>query len=45
MDVKDIDLQEIDIMGWEKRDRLWIMLEVHKLKVLRQHHDSQVVVY
>ena len=43
LEVKDIDLQGIDISGWEKKDGLWVVLEVHKIDMLRQHYDSQVV--
>ena len=42
LEAEDINLQGIDISGWEKKDGLWVVLGVHKLDVLRQHHDSQV---
>jgi len=42
LEAEDIDLQGIDISGWEKKDWLWVVPEVHKLDVLRQHYDSQV---
>jgi len=34
LEAEDIDLQGIDISGWEKKDRLWVVPEVHKLDVL-----------
>jgi len=42
LEAEDIDLQGINISGWEKKDGLGVVPEVHKLDVLRQHHDSQV---
>jgi len=42
VEAEDIDLQGIDISGWEKKNRLWVVPEVHKLDVLWQHYDSQV---
>jgi len=42
LEAEDIDLQSIDISGWEKKYGLWVVLEIHKLDVLREHHDLQV---
>ena len=39
---EDIELAGIDISKWDKRNGLWMVPEVHRLEVRRQHHDSQV---
>ena len=39
----DIELEGIDVSKCDKRNRVWLVREKHRLKVLRQHHDSQVV--
>ena len=41
-DVNDMELEGIDVPTWEKKNVLWVVLQEHRLKVLRQHHDSQV---
>jgi len=41
-DADDVELEAIDIASWEKKNRVWVVSEEHKLEVLRQHHDSQV---
>ena len=39
---KDMELEGIDVAGWDKKNGLWVVPEEHRLDVLRQHHDSQV---
>ena len=39
---EDIELQGIDVATWEKKNRLWVVPQQHRLEVLGQHHDSQV---
>ena len=41
-DVEDVDLGGIDVATWEKRKGLSVVLQEHRLEVLRQHHDRQV---
>ena len=41
-DVEDVELEEIDVATWEKKNGLWVVPQEHRLEVLRQHHDSQV---
>jgi len=41
-DADDVELEAIDVASWEKKNGLWVVLEEHKLEVLRQHHDSKV---
>ena len=41
-DAKDMKLEGIDIVTWEKKNRLWAVLQEHSLEVLCQQHDSQV---
>ena len=38
----DVELDEIDIAGWEKREGWWVVLEEHRVEVLRQYQDSQI---
>ena len=39
---EDVELEGIDVIKWDKKNGLWVVPEEHRLKVLRQHHDSQV---
>jgi len=39
-DADDVELEAIDVAGWQKKNGLWGVSESHKLEVLRQHHDS-----
>src|SRR5436853_5747977 len=41
-DAEDVELEGIDVAGWDKRNGLWVVPEEYRLDVLRQHHDSQV---
>ena len=41
-DAEDVALEGIDVVTWEKMNRLWVVLQEHRLEVLYQHHDSQV---
>ena len=41
-DMEDVELQGIDVATWEKKNRLCVVPQEHRLHVLRQHHDSQV---
>ena len=41
-DAEDVELEGIDVAGWDKKNRLWVGPEEHRLDVLRQQHDSQV---
>src|SRR5437868_15284949 len=41
-DAEDMELEGIDVAGWDKKNGLWVVPEEHRLDVLRQHHDSQV---
>ena len=41
-DAEDVELEGIDVAGWDKKNGLWVVPEEHRLDVLRQHHDSQV---
>ena len=41
-DAEDMELDGIDVATWEKKNRLWVVPQEHRLEVLRQHHDSQV---
>jgi len=41
-DGADVELEYINVASWEKKNGLWVVLEDHKLEVLRQHYDSQV---
>ena len=41
-DVEDVELEEIDMATWEKKNDLWVVPQEHRLEVLQQHHDSQV---
>ena len=38
---EDTELEGIAISKWDNRNRLWLVPEQHRLKVLRQHQDSQ----
>ena len=42
LNVEDIELGRIDVSKCDKRNRLWLVLEEHRLEVLRQQNDSQV---
>ena len=39
---EDIELEGIDLTQWDRHNGLWLVLQEHRLKVLPQHHDSQV---
>ena len=39
-DVEDVELEEIDMDTWEKKNGLWVVPPEHGLEVLRQYHDS-----
>jgi len=39
---EDVELEGIDVAGWEKKDGLWVVLQENRLEVLKQHHNSQV---
>ena len=39
---EDIEVEGIDISKWDKCNRLWLVPALHRLRVLPQHHDSQV---
>ena len=41
-DAEDLELKGIDVATSEKKNGLWVVLQEHRLEVLRQHHDSQV---
>ena len=41
-DAEDVELEWIDVATWEKKNAHWMVLQEHRLKVPRQHHDSQV---
>ena len=41
-DAEDVELEVIDVATWEKKNGLWVVLQEHRLEVLRQHHDSQM---
>ena len=41
-DAKDMELKGIAVVTWEKKNRLRVVPQQHRLEVLRQHHDSQV---
>jgi len=41
-EAEDIELEGIDVAGWEKREGLWVVPEEHRVEVLSLHHDSQV---
>ena len=40
---EDIELQQIGQAAQEKNNGLWVVLQEHRLEVLCQHHESQVV--
>ena len=42
-DAEDVELEEIEVATWEKKNRLWVVLQEHRLQVLHHHHDSQMV--
>ena len=44
-DAEDVELEGIDVATWEKKNGLWVVPQEHRLEVLHQHHDSQVVGY
>ena len=41
-DVKDVELEGIDVVTCEKKNGLWVAQQEHGLELLCQHHDSQV---
>ena len=41
-DMEDVELEGIDVATWEKKNRLWVVLQEYRLEVLRQRLDSQV---
>ena len=41
-DAEDVEVEGIDVVTWEKQNRLWVVPQEYRLEVLRQHHDSQV---
>ena len=41
-DVEDLELERIYMATCEKKNRLWEVPQEHRLKVLQQHHNSQV---
>src|SRR5437879_1245690 len=41
-EAENMELEGIDVAGWDKRNRHQVVLEEYRLDVLRQHHDSQV---
>ena len=41
-DAEDVELEGIDVAKWKKKNGLWVVLQEHRLEVLRQHHDSEV---
>ena len=41
-DAEDVEVEEINVAMWKKKNRLWVVLQEYRLEVLRRHHDSQV---
>ena len=41
-DVANVELEGIDLAILEKTNRLWVVLQEHRLEVRYQHRDSQV---
>ena len=41
-DAQDVEFQGIDVVTCENNNGLWVVPQEHSLKVLRQHHESQV---
>lgn len=41
----DVELEGIAVASWEKKDRLLIVPQEHRLEVLKQHHNNQVVAH
>ena len=41
-DAEDVGLEGSDVVTWEKKNRLLVVPQEHRLKVLQQHHDSHV---
>ena len=41
-DAEQVELEGIGVATWEKKNGLWVVLQEHRLEVLRQHHDSHV---
>ena len=37
-----MELEEIDVVTWEEKNGLWVVLQEHRLEVLRQNLESQV---
>ena len=42
-DAEDVELHGIDVPTWEKKNQVQAVSYEHRLEVLHQHHDSQVV--
>jgi len=42
IDADDVELAEIDVSTWEKKDRLWVVPLEFRTDVLWQHHDNEV---
>ena len=38
----DVELQEIDLVAWEKKTELWVVPQEIRLEVLRQNCDSRM---
>ena len=34
-DAEDVELEGIDVATWEKKNGLWVVLQKHRLEVLR----------
>ena len=41
-DVEHMELEGIDVALWEKKNRVCVVQQEHRLGVLSQHHESQV---
>ena len=44
-DMEDMELESIDVAIWEIKNRLCVVLQEHRLKVLYLHHNNQVAEY
>ena len=42
-DLEDVELEGIDIPTWKRKNWFSVVLQEHRLEVLRQHHDGPVV--
>ena len=44
-DAEDVECEAIDVLTWEKNNRLCVVPQEYRLEVPRQHHNGQVATH